>query len=79
MIEKCDKCKKIREIHEHHLLPKYRNNPHGYNILGYPSRVWLCKECHLGEKGIHNFIKSLGTISDENLVRECWRWLNADS
>jgi hypothetical protein len=76
MIDNCDKCKKVTNIHEHHLLPKARNNPHGYNIKGYPSRVWLCPECHLGKQGIHNFIRTLGKVSDEELVKKCWEWVH---
>ena len=51
-----DKCKKDVKIQEHHLLPKFMDNPHGYSYSGYPSRIDLCSECHVGETGIHQTV-----------------------
>lgn len=50
----CEKCKKEKDIEEHHLLPKYMDNPHGYSWNNQVSRVGLCNECHVKEQGIHN-------------------------
>jgi len=40
----CDKCKiELQEslIQDHHLHPKFMNNP-----AGIGRKVWLCKKCH---------------------------------
>lgn len=53
-LSKCDKCQgEFIEIEEHHLWPKYMDNPHGYCFGDYPSRIYLDGWHHMGAKGIH--------------------------
>lgn len=43
----CKKCLKLfPTIEEHHLWPKFMDNPHGYTFKTYFSRVILCNDCH---------------------------------
>jgi len=37
----CDKCNEYCEIDEHHLHPKFMDNPKGSGM-----KVWLCRKCH---------------------------------
>jgi hypothetical protein len=38
---KCDKCGSCVSIEEHHLHPRFMNNPDGKG-----KKIWLCKYCH---------------------------------
>jgi len=41
---KCQKCKENfneREIHEHHIHPRFMNNKNGFGM-----KCYLCKKCH---------------------------------
>ena len=74
--KRCGRCKrKIIQIEEHHLLPKYMDNPHGYSFEGYVSRVNLCIACH---KALHRAIiipllnKFAKTLKPNN--SEFWLW-----
>jgi hypothetical protein len=50
----CGRCKRnIIQIEEHHLLPKFMDNPHGYSFESYVSRVNLCISCH---RALHRII-----------------------
>jgi hypothetical protein len=50
----CKRChKSVKELEEHHLFPKFMNNPHGYSFENYPNRVLLCLNCH---KALHQVI-----------------------
>ena len=73
----CDKCHNDLPIEEHHLWPKFMNNPHG-NVRGnFPSRIWLCKDCHTGEEGIHSkvilpLLKKASTKPELNSEYSLW-------
>lgn len=44
----CHKCKNsFKELEEHHLWPKFMDNPHGKSFNGFISRFDLCREHHL--------------------------------
>jgi hypothetical protein len=76
MIYKCDKCKKeIIEKHEHHIWPKFMDNPHGNNYNCFISRCDLCIECHVK---IHEVIKFiLQKFSQVNkYTNEYYLWKN---
>ena len=50
----CSRCKKeLKEYEEHHLFPKFMDNPHGYTFETYPNKVNLCFTCH---KALHQTI-----------------------
>jgi len=38
---KCDKCSSCVGIEEHHIHPRFMNNPDGKG-----KKIWLCKFCH---------------------------------
>jgi hypothetical protein len=47
MVVKCEKCSEKIELHEHHVWPKFMNNPHGLSYNGFVSRVLLCCDHHI--------------------------------
>jgi hypothetical protein len=50
----CKRCRKeFLQLEEHHLFPKFMDNPHGYSFENYPNRVNLCFTCH---KALHQII-----------------------
>lgn len=74
---KCDKCHlDFIIIEEHHLLPKYMDNPHGYIIGDRPSRVVLCPEHH---KELHRDVltKLLQDITGKDNIIDhvLWRYV----
>jgi len=51
---KCDKCQKDfpeREIHEHHIHPRFMDNKKGLGM-----KIWLCEKCH---NILHQIIPSI--------------------
>ena len=43
----CQKYNSQDRVEEHHVWPKFMNNPHGYSYkVGIVSRVDLCWDCH---------------------------------
>jgi len=75
---RCQKClTHLAEYHEHHVLPKYMDNPHGYSLEGieHPNRISLCFDCH---KKIHNelimqILKMYSYISEFNNELCLWK------
>jgi hypothetical protein len=71
----CDKCQSYSNVEEHHLWPKFMNNPHGFAYPGFISRIWLCKDCHI--KILHNTIiipilKKYSIKNDYNSESALW-------
>jgi hypothetical protein len=72
----CQRChKEFKELEEHHLFPKFMDNPHGYSYENYPNRTNLCFGCH---KALHQTIiipilnKYARTLKDKG--SEFWLW-----
>jgi len=73
----------ISWYHEHHLWPKFMDNPHGKAYLGYVSRVVLCKEHHLELHSLITKKKEWKKTPNEKkqqkikeTVEKSWGWLN---
>ena len=41
MERSCDKCKSCVSVEEHHIHPRFMDNPNGEGI-----KIWLCQRCH---------------------------------
>lgn len=72
---RCNKCFQETLIDEHHLHPKFMDNPHGFAFKDFVSRVWLCREHH---KFIHSDIIApiLQTESSLDYISEYYLWKN---
>jgi hypothetical protein len=73
----CDKCRKELPIEEHHLWCRYIDNPHGFAFRDFVSRIWLCKEHHTGDFGLHKLIlipilKEYSSKPEYNSEFELW-------
>jgi hypothetical protein len=77
----CDKCKKdFQAIQEHHLHPKYMDNPHGYSYNDNVSRIWLYDKCHYEELHRKIIVPILQRFSEKpNYVSEYFLWKNIPS
>jgi hypothetical protein len=74
----CDKCKRDfeeKEIHEHHIHPRFMDNPRGDG-----KKIYLCERCH---NILHNMIPSILYKFILDKQRSIWevinfteRWIN---
>ena len=76
----CQKCKRNfeeREIHEHHIHPRFMDNPKGHGM-----KVYLCEKCH---NILHNIIPSIlyryipnKQMSIRNVINFTEKWVKED-
>ena len=74
----CVRCKRHQtQLEEHHLWPKFMDNPHGYTFESYPNRVTLCLTCH---KALHREVirkilnQFTNTLDDGSLYQDYYLW-----
>lgn len=77
---KCKKCGiNFLGLEEHHIHPKYMDNPHGLAPKNYVSRVNLCFKCHqqiLHKKIIIPTLKEFSNKPNYNSEYLLWKNIN---
>lgn len=74
---KCKRCGlDFHSLEEHHIHPKYMDNPHGFAPKNFVSRVNLCFNCHqkiLHKKIIIPTLKEFSTKPKYNAEHLLWK------